>query len=187
MNVFPNIHLVPHVPKIRSPDCPTRIGLERGDADAGRAHIFAQEYATTLDLCWKRHIGDTDLFSLMNRAWVTCDPKWKCHHKREILWLKLQHSFVSYGPEGSIPASGWTWRREMGSQALQILRQGVWASLTGGWYVDPHQSTFSNCFHLYLWIFLLAFPFLLYMVRLRHPFCFPPWNKGCVPIQSLRA
>lgn len=53
---------------------------------------------------------------------------------------------------------------KMGSQALQILRQGVWASLTGGWYVDPHQSTFSNCFHLYLWIFLLAFPFLLYMV-----------------------
>ncbi|KAI2651271.1 Pecanex-like protein 3 [Labeo rohita] len=52
---------------------------------------------------------------------------------------------------------------KMGSQALQILRQGVWASLTGGWYVDPHQSTFSNCFHLYLWIFLLAFPFLLYM------------------------
>uniref|UniRef100_A0A8B9HU47 Pecanex-like protein n=1 Tax=Astyanax mexicanus TaxID=7994 RepID=A0A8B9HU47_ASTMX len=51
----------------------------------------------------------------------------------------------------------------MGSQALQILRQGVWASLTGGWYVDPHQSTFSNCFHLYLWIFLLAFPFFLYM------------------------
>uniref|UniRef100_A0A8C2HWL7 Pecanex-like protein n=1 Tax=Cyprinus carpio TaxID=7962 RepID=A0A8C2HWL7_CYPCA len=52
----------------------------------------------------------------------------------------------------------------MGSQALQILRQGVWASLTGGWYVDPHQSTFSNCFHLYLWIFLLAFPFLLLVV-----------------------
>uniref|UniRef100_A0A3B3Y3C4 Pecanex-like protein n=1 Tax=Poecilia mexicana TaxID=48701 RepID=A0A3B3Y3C4_9TELE len=51
----------------------------------------------------------------------------------------------------------------MGSQALQILRQGVWASLTGGWYVDPHQSTFSNCIHLYLWIFLLTFPFLLYM------------------------
>ncbi|XP_062867121.1 pecanex-like protein 3 [Trichomycterus rosablanca] len=51
----------------------------------------------------------------------------------------------------------------MGSQALQILRQGVWASLTGGWYVDPHQSTFSNCFHLYLWILLLALPFLLYM------------------------
>ncbi|MGH0174278.1 UNVERIFIED_CONTAM: hypothetical protein FKN15_008586 [Acipenser sinensis] len=51
----------------------------------------------------------------------------------------------------------------MGSQVLQILRQGVWASLTGGWFVDPHQSTFSNCFHLYVWIFLLAFPFLLYM------------------------
>lgn len=48
---------------------------------------------------------------------------------------------------------------------LQILRQGVWASLTGGWFFDPHQSTFSNCFHLYVWIFLLTFPFLLYMVR----------------------
>lgn len=52
----------------------------------------------------------------------------------------------------------------MGSQVLQILRQGVWASLTGGWFFDPHQSTFSNCFHLYVWIFLLTFPFLLYMV-----------------------
>lgn len=60
---------------------------------------------------------------------------------------------------------------EMGSQALQILRQGVWASLTGGWYVDPHQSTFSNCFHLYLWIFLLAFPFLLYMVSIFFTAC----------------
>uniref|UniRef100_A0A670JSN9 Pecanex-like protein n=1 Tax=Podarcis muralis TaxID=64176 RepID=A0A670JSN9_PODMU len=54
----------------------------------------------------------------------------------------------------------------MGSQVLQILRQGVWASLTGGWFFDPHQSTFSNCFHLYTWIFLLVFPFLLYMVSL---------------------
>ncbi|XP_063001648.1 LOW QUALITY PROTEIN: pecanex-like protein 3 [Elgaria multicarinata webbii] len=52
----------------------------------------------------------------------------------------------------------------MGSQVLQILRQGVWASLTGGWFFDPHQSTFSNCFHLYTWLFLLIFPFLLYMV-----------------------
>ncbi|XP_060711807.1 pecanex-like protein 3 isoform X3 [Hemiscyllium ocellatum] len=51
----------------------------------------------------------------------------------------------------------------MGSQVLQILRQGVWASLTGGWYFDPHQSKFSNCFHLYVWLFLLCFPFLLYM------------------------
>lgn len=57
-------------------------------------------------------------------------------------------------------SSGWA----MGSQVLQILRQGVWASLTGGWFFDPHQSTFSNCFHLYVWIFLLIFPFLLYMV-----------------------
>uniref|UniRef100_UPI00398EB6B0 pecanex-like protein 3 n=1 Tax=Pristiophorus japonicus TaxID=55135 RepID=UPI00398EB6B0 len=56
----------------------------------------------------------------------------------------------------------------MGSQALQILRQGVWASLTGGWYFDPHQSKFSNCFHLYVWLLLLCFPFLLFMELLPH-------------------
>lgn len=54
----------------------------------------------------------------------------------------------------------------MGSQTLQILRQGVWASITGGWYYDPHQNTFVNALHLYLWLFLLCFPFTLYMVSL---------------------
>uniref|UniRef100_A0A3B5AV05 Pecanex-like protein n=1 Tax=Stegastes partitus TaxID=144197 RepID=A0A3B5AV05_9TELE len=51
----------------------------------------------------------------------------------------------------------------MGSQTLQILRQGVWASVTGGWYYDPDQNTFVNALHLYLWLFLLCFPFTLYM------------------------
>ncbi|XP_078262379.1 pecanex-like protein 1 isoform X4 [Rhinoraja longicauda] len=51
----------------------------------------------------------------------------------------------------------------MGSQTLQILRQGVWASITGGWYYDPHQNTFVNAFHLYIWLFFLCFPFTLYM------------------------
>ncbi|XP_036006877.1 pecanex-like protein 1 isoform X2 [Fundulus heteroclitus] len=51
----------------------------------------------------------------------------------------------------------------MGSQTLQILRQGVWASVTGGWYYDPNQNTFVNALHLYIWLFLLCFPFTLYM------------------------
>ncbi|XP_034623871.1 pecanex-like protein 1 [Trachemys scripta elegans] len=51
----------------------------------------------------------------------------------------------------------------MGSQALQILRQGVWAALSGGWYQDPHQGVGVNALHLYLWLFLLGFPFTLYM------------------------
>ncbi|XP_035467280.2 pecanex-like protein 1 isoform X1 [Scophthalmus maximus] len=51
----------------------------------------------------------------------------------------------------------------MGSQTLQILRQGVWASVTGGWYYDPDQNTFVNALHLYTWLFLLCFPFTLYM------------------------
>ena len=55
----------------------------------------------------------------------------------------------------------------MGSQTLQILRQGLWASITGGWYYDPHQNTFVNALHLYIWLFLLCFPFTLYMVSVR--------------------
>lgn len=57
----------------------------------------------------------------------------------------------------------------MGSQALEILRQGIWASLTGGWFYDPHLDAFSNTFHLYIWLFLLCLPFTIYLVhRKRH-------------------
>ncbi|XP_077995058.1 pecanex-like protein 1 [Glandiceps talaboti] len=51
----------------------------------------------------------------------------------------------------------------MGSHTLEVLRQGLWASMTGGWFFDPHQSIFCNTFHLYLWLFLLCFPFTLYL------------------------
>uniref|UniRef100_A0A8C4SX22 Pecanex-like protein n=1 Tax=Erpetoichthys calabaricus TaxID=27687 RepID=A0A8C4SX22_ERPCA len=51
----------------------------------------------------------------------------------------------------------------MGSQVLQTLRQGVWASLTGGWYHDPEQNKFNNSCHLYLWIFLLMLPLSLHL------------------------
>ncbi|XP_045153932.1 pecanex-like protein 2 isoform X3 [Echinops telfairi] len=55
----------------------------------------------------------------------------------------------------------------MVSQALQLLRQGVWAALTGGWYHDPEQSKFTNSCHLYLWLFLLLLPLALHLA-------FPP-------------
>nr|XP_032646629.1 pecanex-like protein 2 isoform X2 [Chelonoidis abingdonii] len=55
----------------------------------------------------------------------------------------------------------------MVSQAVQLLRQGVWAVLTGGWYHDPEQSKFTNSCHLYLWLFLLALPLSLHLA-------FPP-------------
>ncbi|XP_076242689.1 pecanex isoform X5 [Calliopsis andreniformis] len=51
----------------------------------------------------------------------------------------------------------------MGSQTLEILRQGIWASLTGGWFYDPHLDVFSNTFHLYVWLFLLCLPFTIYL------------------------
>ncbi|XP_057670879.1 pecanex-like protein 1 isoform X2 [Diorhabda carinulata] len=52
---------------------------------------------------------------------------------------------------------------QMGSQTLEILRQGVWASLTGGWFYDPHQDVFCNTFHLYIWLYLLCVPFCIYV------------------------
>ena len=56
----------------------------------------------------------------------------------------------------------------MGSQVVQTLRQGVWASLTGGWYYDPEQNKFNNSCHLYLWIFLLMLPLSLHLVSVSH-------------------
>lgn len=56
----------------------------------------------------------------------------------------------------------------MGSQTVDILRQGVWASLTGGWFYDPHQNVFCNAIHLYLWLFLLCTPFVTYLVGFAH-------------------
>ncbi|KZC13014.1 PREDICTED: pecanex-like protein 1 [Dufourea novaeangliae] len=70
----------------------------------------------------------------------------------------------------------------MGSQTLEILRQGVWASLTGGWFYDPHLDVFSNTFHLYVWLFLLCLPFTIYLY-------FPPslyvWVAYCSSIGAL--
>ena len=51
----------------------------------------------------------------------------------------------------------------MGSQMLDILRQGVWASLSGGWYYDPHHRLFTNTFHLYTWLFLFTLPLSLHL------------------------
>lgn len=62
MNGCSNIRSVPHLPKSRSPDCPTSFVLERGNANAGRARTFAREHATTLDLCWERPIETRTYF-----------------------------------------------------------------------------------------------------------------------------
>ncbi|XP_076648981.1 pecanex isoform X2 [Halictus rubicundus] len=70
----------------------------------------------------------------------------------------------------------------MGSQMLEILRQSVWASLTGGWFYDPHLDVFSNLFHLYIWLFLLCLPLSIYVY-------FPPtlyvWLAYCFLIGAL--
>ena len=52
----------------------------------------------------------------------------------------------------------------MGSQMLDMLRQGVWASLTGGWYYDPYHKIFTNTFHLYVWLSLFCLPLSFHLV-----------------------
>ena len=52
----------------------------------------------------------------------------------------------------------------MGSQTLEILRQGVWASLFGGWFYDPSMGVLANTFHLYVWILLVCTPFSMHLV-----------------------
>lgn len=63
----------------------------------------------------------------------------------------------------------------MASQVLQLLRQGVWAALTGGWYHDPEHSKFTNSCHLYLWLFLLLLPLALHLVS---PQLTDTWRRG---------
>ncbi|ENN80227.1 hypothetical protein YQE_03346, partial [Dendroctonus ponderosae] len=66
--------------------------------------------------------------------------------------------------------------QSMGSQTLEIIRQGVWASVTGGWFYDPSQNLFCNTFHLYIYLFLLCLPFTCHVY-------FPPdrsiWYVYC--------
>lgn len=52
-----------------------------------------------------------------------------------------------------------------GSAVLQVLRQGVWASLTGGCFLEPQLGAFANCVRLYVWLFLLGLPLGLYSVH----------------------
>ena len=54
----------------------------------------------------------------------------------------------------------------MGSQMLDILRQGVWASLSGGWYYDPYHKIFTNTFHLYIWLLLFGLPLSFHLVNI---------------------
>uniref|UniRef100_A0A9J2PCS3 Pecanex-like protein n=1 Tax=Ascaris lumbricoides TaxID=6252 RepID=A0A9J2PCS3_ASCLU len=52
----------------------------------------------------------------------------------------------------------------VGTHAAEIARQGIWASLTGGWYYEPAYSVFCNVVHLYTWIVLFLLPLLLGIV-----------------------
>ena len=52
----------------------------------------------------------------------------------------------------------------MPAHELEVLRQGLWASLTGGWYYDPHADFFANTFHTYTWLLFLCLPLGLHLL-----------------------
>ena len=52
----------------------------------------------------------------------------------------------------------------MPSHLVEVLFQGVCASLTGGWFYDAHLSLFINTIHMYTWFFLFTLPFLFYLL-----------------------
>ncbi|CAF0827808.1 unnamed protein product [Brachionus calyciflorus] len=50
------------------------------------------------------------------------------------------------------------------SHLVEVILQGIWSSLTGGWFHDPHLSIFINTVHMYTWIVLFFLPFLFYLL-----------------------
>ena len=58
-------------------------------------------------------------------------------------------------------------RSRMVCNYVDVFRAGLLASFTGGWYFDSNAYVFSftNAAHLYLWLFLLCYPFGLYLVN----------------------
>jgi hypothetical protein len=86
-----------------------------------------------------------------------------------IYWLRL-HVASKLNLNPSNPIDAWNFQIQYSCLLIKhlnfILRQGIWASVTGGWFYDPHQSIFSNTFHLYLWMSLLVLPLILHLVSL---------------------
>lgn len=52
----------------------------------------------------------------------------------------------------------------VGTHIAEVIRQGIWASLTGGWYYEPGFSIFCNTLHLYVWFILILLPLILGIV-----------------------
>ncbi|XP_018646017.1 pecanex-related protein [Schistosoma mansoni] len=48
-----------------------------------------------------------------------------------------------------------------------IFKEGIIASLTGGFYFDSSQTHFANIIHVYVWIILFVIPLILYMISVK--------------------
>uniref|UniRef100_A0A8R1HZE9 Pecanex-like protein n=1 Tax=Caenorhabditis japonica TaxID=281687 RepID=A0A8R1HZE9_CAEJA len=49
----------------------------------------------------------------------------------------------------------------VGTHIAEVIRQGIWASLAGGWYYEPSFSIFCNTLHLYVWFVLMVLPLVI--------------------------
>ena len=67
----------------------------------------------------------------------------------------------------------------MPAHELEVLRQGLWASLTGGWYYDPHADYFANTFHTYTWLLFLCLPLGLHLLLPPGAFISYGWSIYC--------
>ena len=67
----------------------------------------------------------------------------------------------------------------MPAHELEVLRQGLWASLTGGWYYDPHADYFANTFHTYTWLLFLCLPLGLHLLLPPGAFISYGWGIYC--------
>lgn len=135
-------------------------------ATAAAATSRSHEEEASRRAWWDRSLGRGGLGNSAPAGWLAGSGEDGCRGDFQAsVW---KHSGARHvGPPlatVSAPLVGGGHSATMGSQTLQILRQGVWASVTGGWYYDPDQNTFVNALHLYIWLFLLCFPFTLYMV-----------------------
>jgi len=54
----------------------------------------------------------------------------------------------------------------MKSNVMKFAQQGIWPTISGGWYYDSNHSSFANIFHLYTWLLLLCLPYVIYQVSL---------------------
>lgn len=97
--------------------------------------------------------GRTTMVRLELSALYSDDPEYVTETS-ETFWCVTHNTNFPW----PVVWPGNLWSVIMPAHELEVLRQGLWASLTGGWYYDPHADYFANTFHTYTWLLFLCLP-----------------------------